>query len=91
MMEHREDHFTFYHSHKSLQQVAEILHIIGKIIDEMQRYLVTMHDQNKSNVTTYPVQMVGYKLTFAENGRAPELAGSIWTRMAKCDDPITKG
>ena len=70
--------FTFYHSHKSLQQVAEILHIIRIIRDEMQRYLVTLHEQlNKSNITAYPVQVVGYKLTFAENGRAPELAGSI--------------
>ena len=58
----------------------------------MQRYLVTLHEQlNKSNITAYPVQVVGYKLTFAENGGAPELAGSIWTRIAKCDDPITKG
>ena len=58
----------------------------------MQRYLVTLHEQlNKSNITAYPVQVVGYKLTFAENGRAPELAGSIQRRMAKCDDPIHSG
>jgi hypothetical protein len=44
----------------------------------MQRYLVTLHEQlNKSNITAYPVQVVGYKLPLAENGRAPELAGSI--------------
>ena len=58
----------------------------------MQRYLVTLHEQlNKSNISAYPVQVVGYKLTCAENGRAPELAGSIWMRMAKCDDPIHSG
>ena len=45
-------------------------------------------EQEEQESSVGPQQVVGYKLTFAENGRAPELAGSIWTRMAKCDDPI---
>ena len=45
-------------------------------------------EQEEQESSVGPQQVVGYKLTFAENGGAPELAGSIWTRMAKCDDPI---
>ena len=47
--------FTFYHSHKSLQQV------------------------------------VGYKLTFAENGRAPELAGAFRGGWRSVTTPSTAG
>ena len=33
-------------------------------------------EQEEQESSVGPQQVVGYKLTFAENGRAPELAGS---------------
>ena len=34
-------------------------------------------EQEEQESSVGPQQVVGYKLTFAENGGAPELAGSI--------------